>query len=278
VSRCSLVRNHLYSQMRFSEKYGYSEPRQSIQVEGLDEVTRNKLWNQFWSKRYVLREEGGGPKYQYIWHSHLGKPLDDMGDRKEIEEIKNIFLNGEWYEALDLIEFISKENHHLTDIEPDFNKVLEEEKSAYRLAGGEIVPITDEVELQSIDEGMEKTRKYEGVREHLETALAHFSDEDEPDYRNSVKESISAAESMAQIVIGDEDATLGQALSRMEHQRGLNGALKSSFSSLYGYASDQEGIRHALSEKSNVSFAFAKFMLVNCTAFVNYLIDEYEAD
>jgi hypothetical protein len=27
-----------------------------------------------------------------------------------------------------------------------------------------------------------------------------------------------------------------------------------------------------------VSFAFAKSMLVNCKAFVNYLIDEYEAE
>jgi len=262
--------------MRFSEKYGYSEPRQSIQVEELEDTTRNRLWNVFWNKRHVV---GGGSAayYEDIWHDHFGNPVDEMGNKKEVQELKEVFMSGEWYELIDLIEFVSNRNPK-TEIESDFNDVLEEEKSAYRIVDGEGVPVSDEVELEAIEEGMEKTRKYEGVREHLEQALAHFSDEDNPDYRNSVKESISAAESMAQIVIGDENATLGQALSKMEQEYGLNGALKSSFSSLYGYASDQEGIRHALTEKSDVSFAFAKFMLVNCTAFVNYLIDEYEAD
>ena len=193
------------------------------------------------------------------------------------DALKGVFIDGKWYLVIDVIEHISG-SFSYKSIESDFNEVLEEERSAYRIVDGEAVPVTDEIELEAIEEGMEKTRKYEGVREHLEQALAHFSDEKDPDYRNSVKESISAAESMAQIVIEDEEASLGQALSKMEQEHGLSGALKASFSSLYGYTSDQEGIRHALSEKSDVSFAFAKFMLINCTAFVNYLIDEYEAD
>jgi hypothetical protein len=260
--------------MRFSEKYGYAEPRQSIQVEELDKTTRKRLWNVVWRNRGNLTIRFGSLA-EDMWDEYFGEPMDNMSDVSE--EVRRVFMEGEWYSILDTIEYIS-ENKPDTDIESKFNEVLEEEKSAYRLVEGEVAPITDEIELEAIEDGMEKTRKYEGVREHLEQALVHFSDEDNPDYRNSVKESISAAESMAQIVIGDEDATLGQALSKMDQEHGLNGALKSSFSSLYGYASDQEGIRHALSEKSDVSFAFAKFMLVNCHAFVNYLIDEYEAD
>ncbi len=245
-------------------------------MEELDDRTRNRLWNIFWDLRYNI---GDDIKvfYEDLWHEHFGNTKDDLEDVNQVEEVKRNFVGAKWYEVIDLLEYISEyDSRH--DIESEFNEVLEEEKSAYRIVGGEAVPVSDEIELESIEEGMEKTRKYEGVREHLEQALAHFSDEDDPDYRNSVKESISAAESMAQIVVWDEDATLGQALSKMEQAHGLNGALKASFSSLYGYTSDQEGIRHALSEKSDVSFAFAKFMLVNCTAFVNYLIDEYEAD
>lgn len=257
--------------MRFSEKYGYSEPRQSVQVEELDQDTRNKLWNIYWKNRnrFLLSEFN-----KDIWNDFFVKKIDNLEGIDS--NIKEVFNEGEWFRVIDLIEYISRYDEK--GIQDEFNEVLEEEKSAYRIVDGEAVPVSDQIELEAIEEGMEKTRKYEGVREHLEQALAHFSDEDDPDYRNSVKESISAAESMAQIVIDDEDATLGQALSEMEREHGLNGALKSSFSSLYGYASDQEGIRHALSEKSDVSFAFAKFMLVNCTAFVNYLIDEYEAD
>jgi len=52
----------------------------------------------------------------------------------------------------------------------------------------------------------------------------------------------------------------------------LHNALKTGFSAIYGYTSDAEGIRHALLDKSDLKFDDAKFMLVACTAFVNYLI------
>jgi hypothetical protein len=270
--------------MRFSKRHGYKGVREQVQIESLDEKTRTRLWNVFYEHIVDLNRNGYmrpvyGEYSSELWVDHLHRRKDEMPDYggDMVGFHKRLINKGKWFEVMDFLEFTSK--YFSSDrLDANFNKVLEEEKSAYRIIEGEVVPISDEVELESIEEGLKRTTMYEGVREHLQTALAHFSDEDDPDYRNSVKESISAAESMAQRVIGDEDATLGQALSRMEQERGLNGALKSSFSSLYGYASDQEGIRHALSEKSDVSFAFAKFMLVNCTAFVNYLIDEYEAE
>ncbi|WGS63939.1 hypothetical protein [Marinitoga aeolica] len=45
---------------------------------------------------------------------------------------------------------------------------------------------------------------------------------------------------------------------------------------LYGYTSDEKGIRHALleGESTNISFDEAKFMLVSCSAYVNYLIEK----
>jgi len=48
--------------------------------------------------------------------------------------------------------------------------------------------------------------------------------------------------------------------------------LKKGFSNLYGYTSSAEGIRHALLEEAKLNFEDAKFMLVSCSAFVNYLI------
>lgn len=48
-------------------------------------------------------------------------------------------------------------------------------------------------------------------------------------------------------------------------------ALRGAFQKLYGYTSDADGIRYALLEESNLDFEDAKFMLVSCSAFVNYL-------
>ena len=51
----------------------------------------------------------------------------------------------------------------------------------------------------------------------------------------------------------------------------LHQALKKAFSALYGYTSDADGIRHALLDESTLTKADARFMLISCSAFVNYL-------
>jgi len=48
-------------------------------------------------------------------------------------------------------------------------------------------------------------------------------------------------------------------------------ALKPAFSNLYGYTSDEGGIRHALLQAESVRFEDAKFFLVLCSAFVNFV-------
>ena len=116
------------------------------------------------------------------------------------------------------------------------------------------------------------TDSFHGVRTHIRTALKFLSDRKSPDYRNSIKESISAVESICQVLTGDDKATLGDALNKLENHFNLHGALKAGFKSLYGYTSDQDGIRHAILKEQDISFSDAKYMLVSCSAFANYLI------
>ena len=52
----------------------------------------------------------------------------------------------------------------------------------------------------------------------------------------------------------------------------LHPALEKSFSSMYGYTSDADGIRHALMDDDNLTNADARFMLISCSAFINYVI------
>lgn len=53
----------------------------------------------------------------------------------------------------------------------------------------------------------------------------------------------------------------------------IHGALKEAFKKLYGYAGDGKGIRHAGDLGGPEStFAEAQFMLVSCSAFINYLM------
>jgi hypothetical protein len=103
-------------------------------------------------------------------------------------------------------------------------------------------------------------------------AIRLYSDRKNPDYRNSIKESISAVEAAVKIITEDEKATLGQALTIVQQKHNLHAALKEALSRLYGYTSDEEGIRHAILEGPKVNEADARFMLVICSAFANYLV------
>ena len=120
--------------------------------------------------------------------------------------------------------------------------------------------------------------RFHSVNTHLQKALQFYSDRENPDYENSIKESISAVEAMCCIITGltGAQATLGNALKHLEDNGlVLHGALKSAFDKMYGYASDADGIRHGGIDFKNAPSEDAKYMLISCSAFINYLIEKY---
>jgi hypothetical protein len=129
------------------------------------------------------------------------------------------------------------------------------------------------VEIESIEEAISASQ--DADLDGLETALALFSQKPKPDFRNSIKESISAVESAAKHISGVPAGGLDAALEALSRQITIHPALKQGFLKLYGYTSDADGIRHCLSEEqSNAGFDEAKYMLVACSAFTNYLISK----
>jgi hypothetical protein len=48
--------------------------------------------------------------------------------------------------------------------------------------------------------------------------------------------------------------------------------MREAMTKLYGYTSDEGGIRHAMIEESKIDDAEAKFMIVACSAFVNLCV------
>ena len=113
------------------------------------------------------------------------------------------------------------------------------------------------------------------IRMHLSRALELYAQRPEGDYRNSIKESISAVEVYCREKTGEN--TLGKALNKLE-QSGLviPAVLKQAFDKLYAYTNQPDsGIRHALMDDSGAYTPQAEealFMLVSCSAFINYLV------
>ena len=279
--------------MKFSERYGYKPIREVIQLESVDETLKNTLWSilkvTVWDnvKRstgmyggyFITDDQNSEINYlcTMLWFHYFKKPLDTLDhDWNEIlKYLRRYFFEAEWFEILDFIEFVAN-NYEQYEFQERFidlvNTALEREMSAYRFVGSTIAPITEESELVGIEEA---ARHQESpVRTHISRAIELMSDRKAPDYRNSIKESVSAVESLVRSATGDSSGTLGKLLKQLEESFELHPAMKTAFSNLYGYSSDESGIRHALSDAEKVSFAEAKFMLVTCSAFINFVTEK----
>ncbi|MBU4232169.1 MAG: hypothetical protein KKD99_05875 [Proteobacteria bacterium] len=276
--------------MRFSERFGYKPIKEIIQIESMDEPLRNGLWSLLklhcWD--YVRHSSGAYSGYYLsdygndeiqalchrLWFNYFKKPLDQLSDDwgKVLIKLRSYFFECKWYEAYDFIEFVAI-NYKRYQFQEEFiqscNNLLKKEVSAYRFINSVITRITDEHEVAEIEQAIEASRG--PVSKHLRRSLELLSDRNAPDYRNSIKESISAVESQVATTINVEKGTLGQLIKKLDNEIGLHPALKTAFSSLYGYTSDEGGIRHALTEATTVDFNDAKFMLVVCSAFINFV-------
>lgn len=88
-----------------------------------------------------------------------------------------------------------------------------------------------------------------------------------------MRESIHAVESVANVLSGKEKATLRDGLRALKAKMEIHPAFEKGINMLYGYASDEKGIRHALLEdEAKADLQDALFMLGACASFVSYLI------
>lgn len=267
----------------FSQRHGYSPLESAFQRESIDSALRTKLWNilktAIWD-RYSGHDSSHARKridymVRRLWFNYFNRDLDSLPDFYEphgkqgaYDSLKGYFFNCRWFEIYDLLEAIANDQSELLSDETRkwINNTLEEHNAAYRFVGTEIAEITDKNEIQAIEVALATAGS--PVRTHLDAALRMLSDKEAPDYRNSVKESISAVEAACRLITGNTSATLGDALKRVQN---LHPAMSKAFSYLYGYTSDASGIRHSLTDETAISYADAKFMLVTCSAFVSYL-------
>jgi len=267
----------------FSEREGLKKPRTEIQVNSMDNALRNRLWNvlEVHYIRPMLYSEVIGQSMRNVmvkfYDSYLKQKTDSAPYNYDSirQELRTFFSVEDWSTVYDFLEFLVAHYPDKLTNEKFMKKcdvVLESELSAYRFVGGLITKVTSKEEISEVEEALETP--FKTVNAHIEAALKLMSDKQTPDYRNSIKESISAVEAICRLITNKKNATLGDALDIIEKEGKieLHGALKRAFDSLYGYTSSAEGIRHALTEeKVKVDFEEAKFMLVSCSAFVNYL-------
>ena len=277
----------------FSDRNNIDTISKEMQIDDLDERSRKSIYN-MWSEIYLECRDACmskgecwhtiiNPIYTGVYNQILG-PLKSVDEKGLIAIIENTILNDKYNKIFDLLEYTTKlfeivityDNRVLRrdSYYKRYNNLFESEYIGYRFIDKIIVPITDPIEVQSIKQAFSDS--YNKVREHLSKANRFLSDRDNPDYENSIKESISALEALAQIITktNGAQATFGKMSEKLVEQGVITTSMKAAFSALYGVASNSRGVRHSGNNGDEVSFEEAKYNLVISTAFVNYVISK----
>ncbi len=256
----------------------------------MDEDLRNGLWNVF-SIVLLDKIDNGSQRTELytffiksLWLNFFKKPVDSirvgsMYSASPKEILRDWFFKEPWFLVYDLLEFTVKldiPHFDKRDFIESINIILQREVAGYRVIDNCICPITNDAEIQSIENTLSATTNIGlgSVNQHSKEALLKLSDRKNPDYRNSIKESISAVEALVKIITNSPNATLGDGLKKLKQTIQIHPALEKGFLNIYGYTSDGDGIRHAMMEESKLDFEDAKYMLVSCSAFINYLIEK----
>lgn len=274
----------------FSDQYGFSDQK-PIQLGFVDGALRARIWNFF----YLNELSGGNSRYSFGSDSGYGiveRLLDRLGNcfdgtdslngsARNRRALKGYLLNCAWNEVYDFVafylEFVDSERREL--IAGGLNRVFEEQKSGYRIVSAPndsfsdcpIAPITNEEELQELQKSL--NTGYSSVNIALSNALQSYSDRNNPDYSNCIKESISSLESLLSHITG-KDYTLSKNLKEMKKQGiEMHPAFCDAIDKLYAFASNT--VRHGSKAVSvYADESTARFALITCSAAVNYLIGE----
>jgi len=262
----------------------------AMQRETVDDDLRNGIWSALkiglWNKWVPSGQLATKPEatkdvefvVTRIWMTIFKLAIDTIPNfnrahpKTSYEIVRKHFFSCSWNVVYDTIECI------LENIRPAWlpllthvlNTAFQQENAAYRVVGRHVVEITDQNEIDAVKDALEAAGP--SSRTHLDTSLKLISDKKSPDYRNSIKESISAVEATCQIITGQK-STLSDCLRVIKTKRPIHPAFETALTKLYGFTGDEGGIRHALTEESiEPTYADAKFMLIACSGFCSFLL------
>lgn len=270
----------------FAERLGYTKPNVDLAEDDMPTTLKAGLWDCMSLYCFPVVSEtdllgrvvGYDHNFQnvcrIIWFHFFRKSVDERPNdpRQAYAEIKQFFFNSRFYDSYGLLEFLAREpsigSHQFTSL---CNQVFERERAAFRFAEDTLVKITDATELEEVENAIVQEDAI-SVGKHIRRAAELYSQSPEPDYRNSIKESISAVEAAVSYVIGRKTYGIAKPLREVAKEFPLHPALISAFEKLYAFSSDSSGIRHALMDEDALYQEDAKYMLVSCSAFANYLI------
>ena len=275
--------------MLFSERHGYKPPK-PLQFESMDDDLKMDIHNALVLFEKLFLYKGDiSVLYFKIWCYFYMQDINVFYN-SSCEHIRHLcddkYKTLPWNEVYDFLEFylstieqgklsVPPYDKIIIEFTETLNDIFEKYNSAYRFVDNKIIPITNQQEITAIEEAANTGIK--AIDYHLKKAIDIFSNKENKDYVNTVKEAISAVEAAVNFINGTKGTTLGDALDKLKEKKSIHPALCDAFKKIYGYTSDKKsGIRHCIFDETDCipDFTDAKYMLVVCSAFINYLLSK----
>lgn len=290
--------NDEWRNLTFSQRAGEAPLPEALRAGELSTKFRNHIWRAlkttvdgcclydyleggYWGECFDSSEEGVFWETCFFdYHFHLlNMPHDEISDPDPAtvrKWLKDLIFQAACHETITVLEHVlrsPKVPQHL----------VEKVTACFEMApycvdrSGEpvcIFPTTSEEMKAHVARSLANINQSEltGAKTHFRNSAQQLNN---GDYAVSIRNSIDAVASAARKIDPDAAKDLGPALNSLE-RRGVikHRALTAAFKKLYGYTSDEQGIRKPLigQESADVGFDEAIFMYGACVSFVDYLV------
>ena len=273
------------TKVSFSQAQGYEPLPQPLKLEELSLRARVRIWNALYVTFADLDwedsiEEDELAELTFSLHvDFFGGTIDQAPDESDywdyFDDFKDSFFNLRFNKIFDLLTFLMRHEVCPETFISELREVFSDCQLAYVIdtnSSPTILPASTPEEGQATVDALRVLKEYglDGARQHLVRASAFIN---QGEWARSVHESISAVESVARRIAPGTN-TLSAALNKLRNQGLLeHPALYQGLDKLYGYTSDEQGVRHSLLDQgeSNVGQDEAVFMLGACASFASYL-------
>lgn len=268
--------------LTFEQAEGEEPLPTQLKLKELSPLLRSALWAAVYEDMLGAQYQGElSPEWRaltYDWHVYRKhRAVDDYLPRFKdwADEFKTIILSGSYTDVFGLLQwFLRHPACPPTSLPLRIPVALKTGRAAYRVVDGDtIAPFGSEAELETVKRAFADLAltEFHGARKHLRTAAEELTT---GKYSDSIRESIHAVESIVRVL--EPKGDFSTALAKLEAKARIHGGLKAGFKSIYGFTSDEKGIRHPLLDdgSANVDETDALFMIGACAAFVSYLINK----
>ena len=278
-----------FFKLTFSQREGKALLPEPMQPEHLPQKFRQLVWQAIATEIVNISSNNKGniysiiDSYQFDIRGQFHDEIEEWSEEDYYFDFCKEWIRDESYhEVLTFIEFILRNEDCSEDLRKGLLDTFEKAPIAYFIDDKDglptIMPRVNREAGEAAQQAIETLRKnnLEGATTHLRQAA---EDINERRYAHSIANSIHAVESVARRIDPKAGKFLGPALDSLE-QAGLlkHRALKEAFKKLYGYTSDEQGIRHALLDKdsADVGLDEAMFMFGACASFAAYLTNKHQ--